>query len=120
MTRQMSSRRATTSDSRSREFSCILDSGTNRDLTLTPFDSSYISDAANIPTHPRDLPAIARRPDTARKDAREARRIRKAEEKLQREEERKKLKKEKRKELDKKLSQLGVGKDGKGDIFADG
>jgi hypothetical protein len=75
---------------------------------------SSCSDAANIPTHPRDLPALARRPDTSRKEAREARRIRKAEEKLQKEEERKKLKNEKRKELDKKLAQLGVGKDGKG------
>lgn len=66
-----------------------------------------------ISTHPRQLTTIARRPDTARKDAREARRIRKAEEKLKREEEKKQLKNQKKKEIERKLALLGLGKDGR-------
>ena len=72
------------------------------------------SGAANIPTHPRKLTAIARRPDTARKDARELRKEKKAEEKAIREEERRKMKGEKRREMEKRLLMLGLGKDGKG------
>lgn len=72
------------------------------------------SGAAIIPTHPRVLPAIARRPDTARKDARELRKEKKAEEKAKKEEERRRIKGEKRREMEKKLMLLGLGKDGKG------
>jgi len=57
---------------------------------------------------------LARRPDTARKDARELRKEKKAEEKATREEERRKIKGEKRREMEKKLMLLGLGKDGKG------
>lgn len=72
-------------------------------------------DAAIIPTHPRILPEAARRPDTARKEAREVRKERKAAEKAAREEERRRIKGEKRREIEKKLELLGLGKGGQGE-----
>ena len=129
MIRPRSSRRGTISDSRNRESfvpflsfpsfpSLLLPFHPSLQLTTSSFLSPFSrSGAAVIPTHPRALPALARRPDTARKDARELRKEKKAEEKAKREEERRKIKGEKRREMEKKLMLLGLGKDGKGTFF---
>ncbi|KAF7297860.1 Kri1-C domain-containing protein [Mycena chlorophos] len=77
------------------------------------FESSYNfrfeeTDGTEIKTYPRALPSAVRREDTKRKDARERRKQRKAEELAQRKEEVKRLKGLKMKEIRARLERAGV------------
>ncbi|KAF7289267.1 Kri1-C domain-containing protein [Mycena indigotica] len=77
------------------------------------FESSYNfrfeeTDGNEIKTYPRTLPSTVRREDTTRKDARERRKQRKAEELAQRKEEVKRLKGLKMKEIRARLERAGV------------
>ncbi|KAI0740658.1 KRI1-like family C-terminal-domain-containing protein [Earliella scabrosa] len=76
------------------------------------FESSYNfrfeePGAAEIARHPRNLPDLVRRQDTARKEAREKRKARKEEELLKKKEEVNRLKALKMKELRAKLERIG-------------
>ena len=93
-TRRRSSKQLTTSDSRSREFPC-------RRLGCL-----HCSGAADIPSHPRQIATLVRRPDDARKTKRAARAERKAAEKAQREEGTRALKGEKRREMERQIAVL--------------
>ncbi len=62
--------------------------------------------AAEISSHPRNLPSVVRRPDDTRKLKRQARLERKEAERLAREEETRRLKGEKRREIEKRLEAL--------------
>ncbi|KAJ7072840.1 Krr1-domain-containing protein [Mycena amicta] len=77
------------------------------------FESSYNfrfeeTDGNEIKTYPRTLPSAVRREDTTRKEARERRKQRKAEELAQRKEEVKRLKGLKMKEIRARLERAGV------------
>ncbi|KAJ7198553.1 KRI1-like family C-terminal-domain-containing protein [Mycena pura] len=77
------------------------------------FESSYNfrfeeADGSEIKSYPRNLPSVVRREDTTRKDARERRKQRKAEELAMRKEEVKRLKGLKMKELRARLERAGV------------
>lgn len=65
------------------------------------------SDAATIARHPRNITSTVRREDTTRKDARERRKERKAEEIARRTEEVKRLKALKMREIRKRLDLVG-------------
>ncbi|KAG6857754.1 hypothetical protein H0H87_004170 [Tephrocybe sp. NHM501043] len=76
------------------------------------FESSYNfrfeePDAAIIPSYPRNLPSLVRREDTTRKDARERKKQRKAEELEKKREEVKRLKGLKMKEIRARLEKIG-------------
>ncbi|RDB25162.1 Protein kri1 [Hypsizygus marmoreus] len=86
------------------------------------FESSYNHrfeepDAAEIKSYPRNMPSLVRREDTTRKEARERRKQRKAEELLKRKEEMKRLKGLKMKEIRSKLER--IGKEGGKDLEKD-
>lgn len=68
----------------------------------------HVRNAAVIPTHPRTLPSLVRRPDTTRKEARERKKERKEEKLLQKKEEVKRLKALKMKELRERLEKVGA------------
>ena len=63
--------------------------------------------AAEIARYPRNIDSLVRRPDTARKEAREKRKARKEEELLKKREEVKRLKALKMKDLQSRLEKIG-------------
>ncbi|KAF9047029.1 hypothetical protein BDZ89DRAFT_1058086 [Hymenopellis radicata] len=80
--------------------------------TIDRFEISYNHrfeepDALEIKSFPRNLPSLVRREDTTRKDARERKKQRKAEELSQKKEEVKRLKALKMKEIRAKLERIG-------------
>ncbi|KZT61152.1 Krr1-domain-containing protein [Calocera cornea HHB12733] len=86
------------------------------------FESSYNfrfeePNATVIATHPRNLQSTVRRQDDHRKQEREKRKARKAEELLVKQEELKRLKALKRKEIEEKLKMLGHVSGKEGELF---
>ena len=76
-------------------------------LTLEYLLILSTSDAATIPTHPRNIASTVRREDNPRKVARERKKARQEEKLLQKKEEVKRLKALKMKEIREKLERIG-------------
>lgn len=68
---------------------------------------NLLSDADHIPSYPRDIPTLARRQDTTRKDARKRKKERKQAELEKRKEEVRRLRALKMRELKHKLEKVG-------------